>query len=89
MMHDAGKERVHSDVSMPAEKRGKYYETISFNEIQLPEQKDWPIGEEYDVVIRVRKTGEREPREWDEVKSNIHEYEIRKAGYEEKKKDKA
>ena len=60
MMHDAGKERVHSDMSMPAEKRGKYYQTISFNEIQLPEQKDWSIGEEYDIMIRIRKTGERE-----------------------------
>lgn len=47
--------------------------SLSIDEMQLPAVKDWTVGEEYEIVIKVRQTGVREVDSWD-----IEEY-----GYKE------
>jgi len=39
---------------------GKYLPTLYFDEKQVPEIKDWEVGEEYDVVLRLKQTSKNE-----------------------------
>jgi len=91
-MHDIGKERMQierSSVPGRTVERGKTYPTISLNENQCPFIKDWPTGEEYEMMIIVKKTGEHEPQEWDDQQNSmIHNFEIRKAGHHGEEKAK-
>lgn len=38
---------------------------IVLNSKDNPEVKDWGVGEEYEVTVKVRQTGVREVDEWD------------------------
>lgn len=84
-MHDIGKERDRMETASPSEPRGKSYPSISLNESQCPFIKDWPTGSDYELVIKVHKTGDHEPQAWEYNgdKGMMHEFEIRQVGYKD------
>lgn len=47
--------------------------SLSIDETQLPDIKNWQVGEEYEVVVKIRQTGVREVDNWE-----IDEYGIPK-----------
>ena len=42
------------------EKNRKYLPTLYLDEKQVPDIKDWEVGGEYDIVIRVKQTSKNE-----------------------------
>ena len=85
-MHDVGHEYNGAGIA-PESPKGKSYPTISLNESQCPFIKNWPTGENYELVIKVHKTGDHEPRpfDYDGETGMIHEFEIRSVGYADEK----
>lgn len=46
-------------------KKLRHMGSLNLDEIQLPAIKDWQVGEEYEIVVKVRQTGMREVDSWD------------------------
>ncbi len=63
--HDAGQmpnmEMYPRSMSMPMEEKElePYYPQLCLHEDALPEAVEWPTGEEYTILIKVKKTGDR------------------------------
>jgi hypothetical protein len=53
-----------SDVGMKT-KKPKRLGSLSLDENQLPTIKDWQVGEEYEIIIKVKQTGSRLVDSWD------------------------
>jgi hypothetical protein len=45
-------------------KRLRHMGNLSIDQTQLPEVKDWQVGEEYEIVVKVRQTAMREADKW-------------------------
>lgn len=46
-------------------KKLRHIGSLNLNEMQLPAIKDWQVGEEYEIVVKVRQTAMREVDSWD------------------------
>lgn len=53
-----------SDVGIKT-KAKRHMGSLSLDESQLAAIKDWKVGEEYELTIKVRQTGTREVDSWD------------------------
>lgn len=68
--------------------------TISIDESQLPEIKNWQVGEEYEFTVKVRQTEIRESDNWEKEqyglpdKSVIARFEILSASTEKEEEEK-
>ena len=51
-MHNMKKMDMPMSVDMPMM---VHYPTVRFTEDELPEIKDWVVGEEYDIVLKVKQ----------------------------------
>ena len=53
-----------SDVGIK-KKKLRHMGSLNLDEMQLPAIKDWQVGEEYELVVKVRQTGTREMDKWE------------------------
>ena len=58
-------------------KEPKYYGNIQVTTKQLPELKDWEVGEEYDLIVRVRQTGVHEPGRWEIEEEGLNKKDLK------------
>ena len=51
--------------NVKTKEKTKRKERLSLNSLDVPEIKDWPIGDEYEVTVKVKMNSIREVDKWD------------------------
>jgi len=63
---------VGSNVAIK-KKEQRHMGNISIDETQLPEIKNWQVGEEYEMIVKVRQTEIREVDNWEKEQYGLPE----------------
>lgn len=58
-------------------KKLRHMGSLNLDEMQLPAIKDWQVGEEYELVVKVRQTGTREMDKWETEEYGLPEKSIK------------
>lgn len=51
--------QLERSFEVPTSMSEPYYPGITLSEDALPEAKEWTVGEEYTIVLKVKQTGQR------------------------------
>lgn len=57
-------------------KKARHMGNLSIDETQLPEIKNWKVGEEYEIVVKIRQTAIRESDKWEREEYGLPEKSI-------------
>lgn len=86
-MHKVVPEKMNS-LSMSEQKKVRIYPTFQIDDEDLPELKDWKVGEKYTLVMEVEQLSMRQGNEWqgsDSKDKKIHAtFKILQVGVEDK-----